>query len=53
MKDFEIRQLANGVMVMPTRSMERMPTWDPAQIYVFKTWAQASAWIRKQIEGGK
>jgi len=48
MREFEIRQVANGFMVMPT--IHRGNITPMGDVYVFKTWAQASAWIRKQLE---
>lgn len=53
MKEFEIRQVANGVMVTPARSMERGLSYDASDVHVFRTWTQASAWIRAQLEGGR
>lgn len=36
---YEVRKVANGFVVI-----------HKAATYVFRTWAQASAWIRRQFE---
>jgi hypothetical protein len=48
--EFTIHRVANGYLVVPGFNPGRMAATSGDETYVFKTWAQASAWLRKQFE---
>lgn len=52
MKEWIIRQVANGYIVVPAPDMSR--SFDGRaglrETHVFRTFAQASTWIKRQME---
>lgn len=49
MNECVIRKVASGYMVIPDRWVPGGMCAD-SRAHVFRTWAQASAWLRKHLE---